>query len=205
MSRYATPTFSIKLHDFILRLEVEHNIHQGLSRLVKITLMIMLVTHVVGCFWFLIGLTGGEGDLCRLFYNMHKYHIQNSHNCLVCFPGELNGGWVFRYYLETSPKATQYVASMYWAFSTLTTVGYVVSFHTCFWTQNLYHSVAAVSSLVQLWRHYRQNAARTDLCHGHDVGGCVVVYIHVSGFSTAFFFCLCDLVFHFYILLNLSS
>lgn len=64
----------------------------------KITLMIMLVTHVVGCFWFLIGLTGGEG--------------------------ELNGGWVFRYYLETSPKATQYVASMYWAFSTLTTVGY---------------------------------------------------------------------------------
>jgi len=58
----------------------------------------MLVTHVVGCFWFLVGLTGGEGDL--------------------------NGGWVFRYHLINSSKSTQYVASMYWAFSTLTTVGY---------------------------------------------------------------------------------
>ncbi|KAL7542680.1 hypothetical protein ACHAXR_012206, partial [Thalassiosira sp. AJA248-18] len=87
-----------KLHDFIMRLEIQYNVHQGISRMLKIVMLIMLVTHLVGCFWFLIGLTGGNG--------------------------ELNGGWVYRYYLETSPKTTQYVASMYWAFSTLTTVGY---------------------------------------------------------------------------------
>ncbi|KAL9191234.1 hypothetical protein ACHAXT_000940 [Thalassiosira profunda] len=87
-----------KLNDLISRVEIAFGIHHGVSRMVKIVMLIMLVTHLVGCFWFLIGLTGGSG--------------------------ELNGGWVFRYYLELSPKATQYVASMYWAFSTLTTVGY---------------------------------------------------------------------------------
>ena len=87
-----------KLHEYIQSLEVQYNVHHGISRMIKIVLLIMLVTHLVGCFWFLIGLSGGEGTL--------------------------NGGWVFRYYLEESHKATQYVASMYWAFSTLTTVGY---------------------------------------------------------------------------------
>ena len=81
-----------------MRLEIEYNVHHGISRMLKIVAMIMLVTHLVGCFWFLIGLTGGDSDL--------------------------NGGWIFRYYLGDSPKSTQYVASMYWALSTLTTVGY---------------------------------------------------------------------------------
>ena len=90
-----------KLHEYIQSIEVQYNVHHGISRMIKIVMLIMLVTHLVGCFWFLIGLSGGEGTL--------------------------NGGWVFRYYLEDSHKATQYVASMYWAFSTLTTVGYGVS------------------------------------------------------------------------------
>jgi hypothetical protein len=55
---------------------------------------IMVVTHMVGCFWYLIGLSDEED------------------------------GWVFRYGMILSPKNVQYVASMYWAFSTLTTVGY---------------------------------------------------------------------------------
>ncbi|KAL7551021.1 hypothetical protein ACHAWF_014220 [Thalassiosira exigua] len=86
-----------KLQNFIMRLEIEYNVHHGVSRMIKIVMLIMLVTHLVGCFWFLIGLTGGDGDF---------------------------GGWVFRYHLVASPKTTQYIASMYWAFSTLTTVGY---------------------------------------------------------------------------------
>jgi len=88
-----------KLREFIMRLEIEYNVHHGISRMIKIVMLIMLVTHLVGCFWFLIGLTGGDGT-------------------------DLNGGWVYRYYLQLSDKPTQYVASMYWAFSTLTTVGY---------------------------------------------------------------------------------
>lgn len=76
-----------------MRLEGEYNVHHGVSRLVKIVMTIMLVTHMVGCFWYLIGLSS-------------------------------ESGWVSRYGLMLSPKNVQYVASMYWAFSTLTTVGY---------------------------------------------------------------------------------
>lgn len=70
-----------------MRLEVEYNIHHGISRMIKIVMLIMLVTHLVGCFWFLIGLGGDEEDM-------------------------LNAGWVYRYYLDQSPKAVQYVASV---------------------------------------------------------------------------------------------
>jgi hypothetical protein len=81
-----------KLQKFIMRLEGEYNVHHGVSRLIKIVLTILVVTHMVGCFWYLIGLSGEDG-------------------------------WVFRYGMIVSPKKVQYVAAMYWAFSTLTTVG----------------------------------------------------------------------------------
>lgn len=87
-----------KLHEFIMNVEIQFNVHHGISRMVKIVMLILLITHLVACFWFLIGLSGGEG--------------------------EINGGWVYRYFLDKSPIPHQYTASMYWAFSTLTTVGY---------------------------------------------------------------------------------
>lgn len=80
-----------KLQKFIMRLEGEYNIHHGVSRLIKIVVTILVVTHMAGCFWYLIG---SEED-----------------------------GWVQRYGMVTSPRNVQYVAAMYWAFSTLTTVG----------------------------------------------------------------------------------
>ena len=49
-----------RLHDFVLKLEVKFNVNHGYSRMIKIVTMILLVTHMVGCFWFLIGITGGE-------------------------------------------------------------------------------------------------------------------------------------------------
>jgi hypothetical protein len=76
-----------------MRLEGEYNVHHGVSRLIKIVVTILVVTHMVGCFWYLIGLSSEED------------------------------GWVFRYGLILSPRDVQYVAAMYWAFSTLTTVG----------------------------------------------------------------------------------
>ena len=81
-----------------MQLEGQYNVHHGVSRLIKIVLTIMLVTHMVGCFWYLIGLSGGE-DL-------------------------IDGGSVYRYEMISHPTLVQYIASMYWAFSTLTTVGY---------------------------------------------------------------------------------
>ncbi|KAL7449679.1 hypothetical protein ACHAWC_001720, partial [Mediolabrus comicus] len=91
-----------RLHDFIVKLEVQLNIHQGYSRMLKIVILILLVTHMVGCFWYLIGITGKGAE-----------------------DDDLNSqGWVYRYYLDSSPRWRQYIASMYWSFSTLTTVGY---------------------------------------------------------------------------------
>eukprot|EP00986_Skeletonema_menzelii_P018432 scaffold26639_cov151-Skeletonema_menzelii.AAC.8 len=58
-------------------------------------------SSMVGCFWFLIGISGGGGQ-----------------------SDNLNQGWVYRYHLDTEVRWVQYIASMYWAFSTLTTVGY---------------------------------------------------------------------------------
>ncbi|KAL7490438.1 hypothetical protein ACHAWT_000029, partial [Skeletonema menzelii] len=90
-----------RLHSFIVKIEVEYNIHHGYSRMIKIVTLILLVTHMVGCFWFLIGISGGGGQ-----------------------SDNLNQGWVYRYHLDTEARWVQYIASMYWAFSTLTTVGY---------------------------------------------------------------------------------
>mmetsp|Transcript_17614 Transcript_17614/g.27611 ORF Transcript_17614/g.27611 Transcript_17614/m.27611 type:complete len:612 (-) Transcript_17614:717-2552(-) len=90
-----------RLHEFIVKLEVEYNIHHGYSRMVKIVTLILLVTHMVGCFWFLIGISGG-GDSSDSW----------------------NQGWVKRENLDLSPRWVQYISAMYWAFSTLTTVGY---------------------------------------------------------------------------------
>lgn len=85
-----------KLQQYITKLEVEYNIHHGISRLIKITLMVLLVTHIVGCFWYLVGLSGG-------------------HNIVT-------GGWMFRQDFARRSRPSKYVASLYWAFSTLTTV-----------------------------------------------------------------------------------
>ena len=87
-----------RLQQFISRLETEYNIHHGVARMVKVISLVFLVTHVVGCFFYLIGLSGGNDDE--------------------------DGGWQFRYDYNQKPVAARYVASMYWAFSTLTTVGY---------------------------------------------------------------------------------
>ena len=118
-----------KLQELIMRLEIHYNVHHGISRMIKIVSLIMLVTHLVACFWFLIGLASGDGG------GEGK--------------GVIDSGWVYRYQLDASPKAhqvggalhppaelgqfvnpyflfalLQYTSSMYWAFSTLTTVGY---------------------------------------------------------------------------------
>ena len=40
-----------KLQELIMHLQVQYNVHHGISRMIKIVLTIMLVTQLVGCFW----------------------------------------------------------------------------------------------------------------------------------------------------------
>ena len=88
----------VRLRQFVSRVEHDFSIHHGVSRMLKIIFTVLLVTHLVGCLWYMIGRTGGEGDI--------------------------DGGWQWRYQMTNHTLEQQYVTSLYWAFSTLTTVGY---------------------------------------------------------------------------------
>jgi len=86
-----------KIQQFIMKLETEYNIHHGITKMIKIFSMVLLVTHLVACFWYLIGVTSGN---------------------------DINdGGWMYRYDFVERNVTARYIASLYWAFSTLTTVG----------------------------------------------------------------------------------
>ena len=46
-----------KLKDFTTKMETEYKIHHGITRMIKIPATVLLVTHLVICFWHLVGLT----------------------------------------------------------------------------------------------------------------------------------------------------
>eukprot|EP00816_Leptocylindrus_hargravesii_P002897 CAMPEP_0196818312 /NCGR_PEP_ID=MMETSP1362-20130617/65004_1 /TAXON_ID=163516 /ORGANISM="Leptocylindrus danicus, Strain CCMP1856" /LENGTH=200 /DNA_ID=CAMNT_0042196361 /DNA_START=172 /DNA_END=771 /DNA_ORIENTATION=- len=71
----------------------------------------MLVTHLVGCLWHAAGTKLDiELDTSQCELNSEDF--------------DSNDGWVCREGLTESTAGHKYVASLYWAFSTLTTVGY---------------------------------------------------------------------------------
>lgn len=87
-----------KLQKFLEDLEIMYNVHSGVSRMFKILVIVFTAAHLVGCFWFLIGISGDSNDM-------------------------LDGGWVYRYGYNNKGLSAQYISAVYWAFSTLTTVG----------------------------------------------------------------------------------
>jgi len=82
----------------IAKLELEYNVHYGITKLISNIIIMLLITHVSGCFWYLVGINGSKDPV--------------------------NGGWVYRYNYSSRSIGVQYVASLYWAFSSLTSVGY---------------------------------------------------------------------------------
>ena len=83
-----------RLQQFLIELEIIYNIHHGVSRMVKIVVVVLTAAHIVGCFWYLVGLSGGN-DM-------------------------IDGGWVYRYGYDEKQTGAKYISSIYWAFSTLT-------------------------------------------------------------------------------------
>lgn len=80
------------------RWETNVNINPTLIRMCKLIIFIALINHWVGCGWFLIGnleTNFGSGD-----------------------------SWLINKSLESLNTRTQYINSLYWANTTLTTVGY---------------------------------------------------------------------------------
>ncbi len=76
----------------------ETNIHINptLIRMFKLVIVIILITHWVACIWFMIG----------------------------SWESSTGNSWLIAKSLESATRRTQYINSLYWAITTLTTVGY---------------------------------------------------------------------------------
>ena len=105
-----------RLQKILKQLQLNYNIHQGISRLFHIVLVILFATHFVGCFWHGIGV---ELDISKAAtecsYNLDNEPIDQDN---------IDQGWVCREGMANHALYHKYIASIYWAFSTLTTVGY---------------------------------------------------------------------------------
>ena len=107
-----------RLQQIIRYVELHYNVHQGFSRLVNIVGTIMIATHLVGCLWHAIGVdldVEKSRENCPSHFEDVEYSTIDS---------EFEGGWVCREGLSKASDWHKYAASVYWAFSTLTTVGY---------------------------------------------------------------------------------
>ena len=105
-----------RLQKIMKQLQLNYNIHQGISRLFHIVLVILFATHFVGCFWHGIGV---ELDISQATTEC-SYNIENE----PIDQDNLDQGWVCREGMANHALYHKYIASIYWAFSTLTTVGY---------------------------------------------------------------------------------
>lgn len=111
MTRFLKILRVYRLTRFIREVEINYNIHQGVSRLINIVVVILFATHLVGCLWHAIGV---ELDVDKAIESCLNQGDEES----------LQDGWICREGLSERSLWHKYVASLYWAFSTLTTVGY---------------------------------------------------------------------------------
>ncbi|GMH54890.1 hypothetical protein TrST_g3700 [Triparma strigata] len=107
-----------RLQKFIREVEHNYNVHHGVSRMFNIIMVVMLATHLVGCVWYFLGI---EGDLTQV-----EASCTYEQDILDDMVELTDGGWVCRegLLMVDDNNGYRYIASLYWAFSTLTTVGY---------------------------------------------------------------------------------
>ena len=87
----------VRIQKLLQGLEHKYGIHAGIARLVKLIFWIVVVNHVLSCFWYFIPNFDGAPD---------------------------PESWIIRHDVSQTDVAEQYITSAYWVFSTLTTVGY---------------------------------------------------------------------------------
>ena len=86
----------IQCFEILKRWENNVNVNPAIIRMIQLITIIFLIDHWVACLWFFIG------DAAR-------------------FAGE---SWLTTASLDFAPPITQYMKSLYWSITTLTTVGY---------------------------------------------------------------------------------
>lgn len=78
----------------------------------KLSSQLVILAHVIGCFWF--------------FMSTHQDATVDgcASGLLGCSPNDLATTWWEEIDITSDDKGEQYIASLYWAFTTMTTVGY---------------------------------------------------------------------------------
>lgn len=85
------------------------NINSALVSIVSLLLQIFVIAHIVCCFWFFITTPDAIGLVQPDENSGLPYAIRT---------------WVTEFEFQYSDLSTQYIASLYWAFATMLTVGY---------------------------------------------------------------------------------
>lgn len=93
-----------KLQQYVAIVEDVLNANLQLLQIVKMLAGVLYLAHLLGCFWFMVGTSSGGPD--------------HQHTWVVRYDRWTNG-----HYTEVSVWE-QYLTSIYWALTTLTTVGY---------------------------------------------------------------------------------
>jgi hypothetical protein len=86
----------IRMFVIFRRWEAFSWINPGILRIIKFIITIMMIIHLLSCVWFLSSVLEGFPDQC----------------------------WVVRGGILQAPISTQYLRSLYWTITTMTTVGY---------------------------------------------------------------------------------
>ena len=88
----------LKMQQYIDELEDRFGVNMQILNIVKMVFMLIYLMHLLGCFWFFVATNSGEP---------------------VTWLTEYDGGSAV-----DAPTDVQYLYSVYWALTTLTTVGY---------------------------------------------------------------------------------
>lgn len=132
----------------ILSLTKTWTVHTGVIGAFKFFVLVMIVAHILGCFFFMIpALTldcvpaeytlpdSGESVYGGLIGDLIETHdnAECERQCGICDPdgaeppdtiGIIPGGWRHNYGVEQMQHYEQYIDSLYWSLTTMTTIGY---------------------------------------------------------------------------------
>lgn len=104
------------------------DVNQGFARLAYIAVLQLVITHTLGCIWYIIGKCDvASRDAREDVICVSSFGLDDD---LAYFAASGADGyssrctWLELYDMRRGTNVEKYVAAVYWAFSTLTTVGY---------------------------------------------------------------------------------
>jgi len=117
-----------RIKALVFNIETHLKLHQGVTRMTIVVATIIIITHTIGCLWSFIAWVDEYAETCQCMVSWNHY----GSSCEVWFPSGTpsplidvnNCPWVWRMYYWSQPAGVRYVAGIYWALSTLATVGY---------------------------------------------------------------------------------